>query len=64
MAKNNKNEETEQVVEESKYSKQQLVSSKKYVSNRDLLQVLLKDDCLYTFNEVDGKINEYKKRRV
>lgn len=58
-------EEVGQVVkEETKYSKKQLVSSKKYASNRDLLQVLLEDNKSYTFKEVESKINEFKKRRV
>lgn len=58
-------EEVEQVVkEETKYSKKQLVSSKKYASNRDLLQVLLEDNKSYTLKEVESKINEFKKRRV
>lgn len=58
-------EEVEQVVkEETRYSKKQLVSSKKYASNRDLLQVLLEDNKSYTLKEVENKINEFKKRRV
>lgn len=66
MSKNNKNQETEQVVknEEIKYSKKQLVSSKKYAFDQDLLQVLLNDDSLYTLEEVESKLNEYKKRSV
>ena len=64
MARNNKNEEKEQVTEEVKYSKKQLVSSKKYANNKDLLQVLLEDNCYYTFEEVESKINEFKKRSV
>ena len=66
MSKNNKNQEVEQVVknEEIKYSKKQLVSSKKYASNQDLLQVLLKYEDLYTLEEVESKLNEYKKRSV
>lgn len=58
-------EEVEQVVkEETRYSKKQLVSSKKYASNRDLLQVLLEDNKSYTLKEVENKIKEFKKRRV
>ena len=52
------------VVEEIKYSKSKIVSSKKYASNRDLLQVLLEDNKSYTFEEVKQKINKYKKRKV
>lgn len=65
MPKINKKEEIEQIEkEEQRYSKKQLVSSKKYASNKDLLQVLLKDDYDYTLKEVENKINEFKKRRV
>ena len=61
----NKNQEVEQVkTEEPRYSKKQLVSSKKYASNKDLLEVLLNDNDLYTFEEVESQINEYKKRSV
>lgn len=61
----NKNEETEQVKEkETKYNKKQLVSSKKYFANRDLLQVLLQEDKTYTLKEVESKIKEFKERKV
>lgn len=61
----NKNEETEQVKEkETKYNKKQLVSSKKYSANRDLLQVLLQEDKTYTLKEVESKIKEFKERKV
>lgn len=60
-----KKDEKEQVNEkETKYSKKQLVSSKKYASNRDLLQVLLQDNITYTLKEVDKKIEDFKKRKV
>lgn len=65
MAKKNEGAEVEEVViEEIVYSKKQLLKSKKYAQYRDLIQVLLKDDCYYTFKEVDNQINEFKKRRV
>lgn len=65
MPKINKKEEIEQIEKEEQiYSKKQLVSSKRYASNKDLLQVLLKDDYDYTLKEVENKINEFKKRRV
>lgn len=63
--KNQEIEEVEQVgKEEIRYSKKQLVSSKKYGVNKDLLQVLLNDDGYYTLDEVESQINEFKKRRV
>lgn len=57
----NKIEEKEQ---EKQFYKSQLVSSKKYASNKDLLQVLLEDNKMYTFEEVNNKIEEFKKRKV
>lgn len=66
MAKktDNENEEKETTTKEKEYSKKQLVNSKKYASNKDLLQVLLEDNKLYTLDEVDKKIEEFKKRKV
>ena len=66
MAKktDNENEEKETTTKEKEYSKKQLVNSKKYASNKDLLQVLLEDNNLYTLAEVDKKIEEFKKRKV
>lgn len=65
MAKKIEGAEAEKVVmEEPTYTKKQLLSSKKYARYKDLIQVLLKDDCYYTLDEVDSKINEFKKRRV
>ena len=65
MAKKVDNEnEKESKTEDKKYSKRQLVNSKKYASNKDLLQVLLEDNNLYTLAEVDKKIEEFKKRKV
>lgn len=62
MPKNKIIEEND--VKEIKYSKEKIVLSKKYISNRDLLQVLLEDNKSYTFKEVEQKINEFKKRKV
>lgn len=62
MPKNKIIEEND--VKEIKYSKEKIVLSKKYTSNRDLLQVLLEDNKSYTFKEVEQKINEFKKRKV
>lgn len=47
-----------------KFSKQQLVSSKKYSINRDVLNALLKDGQVYTFKEVDQLLNDFLKGKV
>lgn len=50
--------------EEIRYSKKQLVLSKKYSSNRDVLQALLEENKSYTSDEVEKIIKEFKKRKV
>lgn len=47
-----------------KFSKQQLVSSKKYSAQRDVLNALLEDGQVYTFDEVDRKLNDFLKGKV
>lgn len=47
-----------------KFSKQQLVASKKYSIQRDVLNALLTDGHKYTFDEVDWKLNEFLKGKV
>lgn len=47
-----------------KFSKQQLVASKKYSVQRDVLNALLIDGQVYTFDEVDRKLNEFLKGKV
>lgn len=56
----------EQVVKqpETKFEKKQLLVSKKYASDRDLLDALLEDKTLYTITEVDSLINKYRKGKV
>lgn len=49
---------------ESKYSKEQLLKSKKYSNRKDLLGVLLDDKKEYSFAEVDEEIDKFMKRGV
>jgi len=42
-----------------KFSKQQILSAKKYAERRDLLSVLLADDKSYALAEVDKLIDEF-----
>lgn len=46
-----------------KFTKQQLLTSKRYIHQRDLLKVLLSDG-VYSLKEVDEKINDYLKGQV
>ncbi|MGY0393973.1 hypothetical protein [Fusobacterium sp. SYSU M8A802] len=49
---------------ELKYSKEQLLKSKKYYNRRDLIGVLLDDKTEYSFTEVDAEIDKFMKRGV
>lgn len=49
---------------EAKFEKKQLIVSKKYASNRDLVDALLDDKKLYTIAEVDNLISNYRKGKV
>lgn len=49
---------------ELKYSKEQLLKSKKYSNRKDLLGVLLEDKKEYSFAEVDAEIDKFMKRGV
>lgn len=44
-----------------KFTKVQLVQSKKYIHRRDALNALLEDDKTYSFNEVNAILNEFDK---
>ena len=57
MAKTKKEDEAK---EKSVFSKESLLNSKKYMFQKDLLNILLKDGKEYTLEEVDKKINEFK----
>jgi len=47
-----------------KYTKEQLLKSKKYADNRDVLSAVLKDSNSYSPETVDKLIKEFKRRRV
>ena len=57
MAKTKKEDEAK---EKPVFSKESLLNSKKYMFQKDLLNILLKDGKEYTLDEVDKKINEFK----
>lgn len=46
------------------FSKKQLLVSKRYVDQKDLINVLLADDKIYSFEEVDSLINKFMKGKV
>lgn len=47
-----------------RFSKGQLLSSKRFRGRRDILEALLRDGELYTVEDVEGKINRYMKGKV
>ena len=44
---------------QARFSKEDLVKSKKYQHRRDLLNAILEDDKKYTIQEVDSKIEKF-----
>jgi hypothetical protein len=44
-----------------RYTKQQILKSKKYLSKQDLINALLKDNEQYTLSEVDSLIDSFMK---
>lgn len=47
-----------------KFTKEQIISAKKYKNNLDLVNALLQDDKEYSFEEVDALIEKYLKGKV
>lgn len=44
-----------------KFAKEQIVSSKKYVEDADIVKALLEENKVYTVEEVDSIIEKFKK---
>ncbi|WLD27660.1 hypothetical protein CDIFMA2_15420 [Clostridioides difficile] len=44
-----------------KFTKEQIVNSKKYITRKDLLNAILKENELYSFSEVEEIINKFMK---
>lgn len=55
-----KKEETKDL----KYSKSELILNEKYLKHKDVLNVLLKENELYSFLETDKIIEKFMKGRV
>lgn len=49
---------------DNKYTKQQILKSKKYLDKQDCINALLEDDSQYILSEVDKKINDFMKGAV
>ena len=46
------------------YSKEQIITSKKYSNRKDILNVLLKDDEEYSFSRIDEIIEKFMNKEV
>ena len=46
------------------YSKEQIITSKKYSNRKDILNVLLKDDEEYNFSRIDEIIENFMNKEV
>jgi arginine repressor len=46
------------------FSKRQLLNSKKYQHQKDLLNAILENDKSYSLSEVDKLINDFMKKKV
>lgn len=57
-------EKNENIKTETSFTKVQLISAKKYTHQRDMLNVLLKDESAYSFKEVDDLIEEFLQKEV
>ncbi|HEX2927692.1 MAG TPA: hypothetical protein VHP38_15775 [Ruminiclostridium sp.] len=60
----NKTEEKVNNTEIPTFSKEQIISCKRYSDRRDIVNVLLEADKLYSFDEVDNLINKFMKGKV
>lgn len=47
-----------------KFTKEQFLQSKRYIQDRDILNVLLDDDKKYSFTEVDEILNKFLETEV
>ena len=49
---------------ENRFTKQQVLASKKLSYSKDLINAIMEDGKTYTLKEVETKVNEYLKRKV
>lgn len=56
--------ENETKKEDVKFTKEQILKSKKFKNRVDLIRVILQDNKSYTLEEVQKEIDKFMKRRV
>ena len=59
-----KTSKKENKITEEKYTKNQIVRSKTFIDNKDLLNAILKEDKSYSKKEINKIIENYKKGKV
>lgn len=67
MATKKQTNSTANVVEtkkESKFTKEQILKSKKYIHRRDILTALLSDKEEYTISQIDSLLDSFMKGKV
>lgn len=64
MSTRKKKVEGEEVLENVTFSKEQILSSKRYRDKKDLVNVLLKNEKSYSLDQVDDLIDKFMKGKV
>lgn len=64
MVVKNKEVESEPMTEVVTFTKEQIVSAKKYIHRKDVVNVILKNEQSYTLDEVDELIENFMKEKV
>ena len=59
-----KTSKKENKITEEKYTKKQIIKSKTFIDNKDLLNAVLKEDKSYSKQEINKIIENYKKGKV
>ena len=62
--KNNEKKDTEVLKRVNAFSKKSILESKKYSEYKDALNVILKDDKKYTFEEIESSLKNFYKTEV
>lgn len=64
MAIKTKSVDEPKVVEQVKFTKDKILSANKYKNRIDILKTLLVDDKEYSFEQVDGMMDDFMKGKV
>lgn len=56
--------EKNQEIIEVKYSKEQILKSKKYANRKDILAVILEENKIYSHEEIEKEIDKFMKKEV